>query len=108
MAPIKFSSVMILSPAGKPRSLREKELENSQIRAHAAKVSYQRRNLAKSQVKRQRKEAHGQTRDRSPEEGGFCLLSHQVAPLNMEFHGSSDPFDAFPIKVSPGKLSSGR
>jgi hypothetical protein len=111
MAPTTHANFFILAPIGEPRTIHEKELEKAQLRAHAARISYQRRNLARVKCPRRRKDAQSRQTAYSKREDDIQSKSdppvHDVWPLGVGFCGSSDPFDMFAIKVTPGELVGG-
>src|ERR1700742_706972 len=89
--------MLFLSPINYRRSTRERELEESEKKAHAARISHQRN--------RQRR-PNFQTKGRPQQKGqhsrqkGRELLQKQHDAL-VFLHGCSDPFNAFPLQVTP-------
>ncbi|KAJ9605772.1 hypothetical protein H2200_009621 [Cladophialophora chaetospira] len=103
VAPSKFT---FLSSVSGKRSTREKELEHAQIKAHAARISHQRRNWVKVQQQLKRQQDEHCEDERSYTLGEGDCGSHTTSRsreiiLLLPGHGSSDPFDAYSVKITP-------
>ncbi len=107
MASAEPSNYTFLPPVKSGRPIREKELELAQIRAHAARISHQRKSWVKvqQQLKRQQDKQHEEERVRlmlAGNNGTYAApKSRELLLLLHGFHGSSDPFDAYPVKITP-------
>jgi hypothetical protein len=96
-----------LAPSKGEKPIRERELEHAEIKAHAARFSHQRRTWLKlqQQLKRQQDEQHEDERRLSTHAGQYGIharpQSRELIVLLHNFHGSSDPFNAYPVKITP-------
>ncbi|KIW69926.1 hypothetical protein PV04_02241 [Phialophora macrospora] len=96
-----------LAPSKVEMPIRERELEHAEIRAHAARFSHQRRAWLKlqQQLKQQDDEQHEDERRPSTNAGKYGIhgrpQSRELILLLHNFHGSSDPFNAYPVKITP-------
>ena len=91
--------IAFLPPSKHGSSVREKELERAQIKAHAARFSHQKRNWIK--VHKQLEIQEGALRAREQRRHDDRHEYHELILLINNFHGSSDPFNAYPVKITP-------
>ncbi|OAP64137.1 hypothetical protein AYL99_00109 [Fonsecaea erecta] len=96
-------NLKFLPPAKRDRPVRERELEEAEIKAHAARISHQKRKWAKLQQQLLQKEGlQGYAAPRV--HGGQQPSRRAPAPYReiiFVLHGSSDPFNACPVKITP-------
>lgn len=92
------------------QSTEEQEQLDSRIKAHAAKVAHQRRRESlrlPNQDHDFQVQASGLPNVETSPAGSLARSRHDLRAggppqgLAWVFHGSSDPFDAFPVRVSP-------
>lgn len=110
MSFIVRQDIKFLPPSKSSKSgTREKELEYAEIKAHAARISHQRRRWAtvQQQLKHQEEEDQRANEAGQRSDGGRqpnSLSRHQFREIILlvdAFHGSSDPFNAWPVKITP-------
>ncbi|OAL30899.1 hypothetical protein AYO20_08592 [Fonsecaea nubica] len=97
------SNIKFLPPSKRDRPVREQELEGAEIKAHAARISHQKRKWEKLQQQLlQKEEVHEYNPSRV---NSGQRPSHRVQPKYHEIvfllEGSSDPFNACPVKITP-------
>lgn len=99
------SRIKILAPSQYDRSQREKELEDALIRAHAARISHLRKKQAKQVGKDQQELREREHEEEEDAAGEFQPRAQENPPESQELvlllHGSSDPFNAFPVRITP-------
>ncbi|KIW30829.1 uncharacterized protein PV07_02523 [Cladophialophora immunda] len=97
------SNIKFLPPSKRDRPIREQELEGAEIKAHAARISHQKRKWAKLQQQLLQKEERHEYSGPRVHDGQ--QPNHRAQPQYREIilllHGSSDPFNACPIKITP-------
>lgn len=98
MSVILASNLKFLPPLKQGQSKRDKELEDADKRAHAAKISHQKR----------RQEKEGERRKRQQQLPHIHVCEHYIDEahprgyeLALLLHGSSDPFNSFPVRITP-------
>ncbi|KIX93252.1 uncharacterized protein Z520_11108 [Fonsecaea multimorphosa CBS 102226] len=97
------SDIKFLPPTKQDRPVREQELEGAEIKAHAARISHQKRRWAKLQQQLlQKAELHEQSavRVHSGQQPNRRVQPH-YREIIFVLHGSSDPFHACPVKITP-------
>jgi hypothetical protein len=97
--------IIFLKPTtlAKEESTRERELDRATARAHSASVSFRASHKYKSakatdpliQDHGLRVQAEGMRRYRAPR------VSQSVSPTSLLLEGNSDPFEAFPVQITP-------